>query len=76
LEKSKISSIYQNRFPNLSTRKINELLWFVVIVISYFSSTGLVLKVLRLSEKNYRIYEAKESVINVEITGEKINLKR
>jgi hypothetical protein len=41
-----------------------------------FSLAGLDLTVLQLNERMYKIYEAKEPVLNVEITRYKIILKR
>ena len=46
-----------------------KLLWFIIIVFTDFKLTGLDLKVLKVNNEMYKIDEAKESVLNVEITG-------
>jgi hypothetical protein len=66
-EKSKSSSRYQNPFPDLSARRINKLLAFIIIVMTDFSLDGLGLTVLQLNEGMYKIYKAKEPVLKVEI---------
>jgi hypothetical protein len=53
--KSKMCCIYQNRTPDLSARRINTVLSFIIIVITDFILTGLDLEILSLNAKRYQI---------------------
>jgi len=60
---------YQNRTPDLSAHRINTVLLFKIIVIADFKLTGLGCEILKLNYERYIMHEAKQTVLNVEITG-------
>jgi len=67
--KNQMCCSYRNRNPELSARRINTVSLFVIIFVTDFKLTGFECGILSLNYKRYIIYEAKESVLNVEIIG-------
>jgi len=69
LFKNQMCCSYQNRIPDLSARRINTVSLLMIIFVTDFKLTGLECAILNLNFERCIIYEAKESVLNVEITG-------
>ena len=60
---------YQNRTPDLSAHRINTVLLFKIIVIADFKLNGLGCEILKINYERYVMHEAKQTVLNIEITG-------
>ena len=67
--KSQMCCSYRNRNREISARTINTVSLFIIIFVTDFNLTGFECEILNLNDERYIIYEAKESVLNVEITG-------
>jgi hypothetical protein len=69
LGKRKMCCSYQNRTPDLSAQRINIVFLFIIIVIADFMLTDLECEILNINDERYTRHEAKQSVLNLEITG-------
>jgi len=65
----RVSCSYQNWSPELSARRINTALLFKIIVIADFKLNGLGCEILKINYERYVMHEAKQTVLNIEITG-------
>ena len=74
--RNQIFCSYQNRKSDLPARRINTVSLFIIIFVADFKLNGFECEILNLNYERYIIYEPKESLLNVEITGQKINFKR
>ena len=74
--KDQMCCSYRNRNPDHSACTINTVSLFIIIFVTDFKLTGFDCEILNLNEERYIIHEAKGSVLNLEITAQKFNLKR
>ena len=69
LRANKIFCSYQNRTPDPSSRRMNTVSLFIIIFVNDFKLTGFECEIIYLNYERHIIYEAKETLLNVEITG-------
>jgi hypothetical protein len=67
--KNKMCCSYRNRNPDHFACTINIVSLFIIIFVTDFKLTGVECEIVNLNIERYIIYEAKESLLNVEITG-------